>query len=161
MEIGELAQYQLASIKMTERKNMIASCALVGFSVALMVYLIPTQIVESSGGLSPRLFPYAACIATCLGGLTLFVRSIRRPSSTNSEVKSTFSLLPLSVLVSLATFIFLFEKVGYFVSAPVLIAALMLIYGNRNPLIVLMTTAVSSISLYVMFVYGLNLYLGG
>ncbi|UAB74120.1 tripartite tricarboxylate transporter TctB family protein [Vibrio sp. SCSIO 43132] len=100
-------------------------------------------------------------MATGLGGMALFVRSIRRPSSTNSEVKSTFSLLPLSVLVSLATFIFLFEKVGYFVSAPVLIAALMLIYGNRSPLIVLTTTAVSSISLYVMFVYGLNLYLGG
>lgn len=110
--------------------------------------------------MSPRFFPnIGVLIIGCLGLIMLFSalhNKEKTASSTASESSRTL-IRPIGVLVVLIAFNSMFENISYFVNAPAMIIALMLIFGQRNAAIIAGVAVLIPSLLFLAFNYGLNL----
>lgn len=145
--------------KMTD---LISGLVLLGFSVILYFYLIPNYVDSSdTGAMSPRFFPRLGAILIGLGALALMavsLMSIRRVAETHRQDRSGHqAFVVLLIATTMAVFILLFQWAGYFYAAPVLVAALMVLFGARNPIAIAVVTAGTTAALYAVFSLGLNL----
>ncbi len=143
--------------------DTICGLALAGFAIVLYFYLIPNFVteVEFESEMSPQFFPQLGAILIFVGGTFLALASFWSAKSfTASEGTAEHATMPLNALLvaaAMAGFVFLFQVAGYFVATPALIAALILIFGGRNPLIIVLVPAVTTAVLYLLFNFALNL----
>ncbi len=142
-------------------KDLVSGLVLVVISLLLYFYLIPGQVADSqSGAMSPRFFPNLGSILIGIGGAILTVSSslkVLKKEKLKESTESQKLIRPISLIASMAVFIFIFEFVGYLFAAPVLIGLLMLVFGARKPLSILITSVIVTATIYVVFTYGLNL----
>lgn len=145
--------------------DILSGLVLVGASAVLYFYLIPNFVTASeNGAMSPQFFPRLGTILIGIGGAALiFITVVTRASEeTIGEAEdqtdpSGTTFVALLIAAAMAGFILLFQWVGYFYAAPPLIAVLMVLFGARNPLIIILTAAVATGALYAVFSLGLNL----
>ncbi|EFO30196.1 putative tricarboxylic transport membrane protein [Roseibium sp. TrichSKD4] len=145
--------------------NTISGLVLLFFSAVLYFYLIPNFVGSSeAGAMSPQFFPRLGTVLIGVGGLALITISVLAKSPQPPEdtlkkgaVDTSKTLIALLVALSMAGFILLFQWLGYFYAAPPVIAVLMVLFGARNPLIVLLTAAITTAALFAVFNLGLNL----
>ncbi|SNZ19259.1 tripartite tricarboxylate transporter TctB family protein [Cohaesibacter gelatinilyticus] len=151
---------------MQQRKSdTICGLVLIGFSTALYFYLIPNFVANSeSGAMSPQFFPRLGTILIGFGGLALislsgFTKSPKQPEINQITLKDRLAKFQIALLIAatMAGFILMFQSFGYFYATPPTIAALMLLFGARNPLIILLVAATTTATLFIVFSFGLNL----
>jgi len=148
-----------------KNSNTISGLVLLFFSAVLYFYLIPNFVGSSeAGAMSPQFFPRLGTVLIGVGGLALITISVLAKSPQPPEdtlkkgaVDTSKTLIALLVALSMAGFILLFQWLGYFYAAPPVIAVLMVLFGARNPLIVLLTAAITTAALFAVFNLGLNL----
>jgi len=132
-------------------------------ALILYFYLIPNFVVDNGqDSMSPSFFPQLGTILIGMGGTSLIVTAIYSGLAENGNTKlvkiSPEGLLNVFlIIVAIAGFIQLFQLLGYFYATPTLIAALMLIFGSRNSLHILIVAVISTVFFYVVFSFGLNL----
>lgn len=154
-------------------RDALIGVALIVFALALYFVLIPGYVAENqTGAMSPRFFPRFGAILIGLGGLVLVIlslgnlkRAVGQAVADGEEASrpqsSSFAALitPALITAALAGFVFLFQVLGYLYAAPLLIAVLMLLFGARNPLQIVLVSVAATGVLFVVFSYGLNLSL--
>lgn len=122
------------------RIDIIASVALIGFAAVLAFVIIP---FENAGGvwhgLSPYFYPMIMLAGIALASVGLFVQAVTKPSLYDDQPNpislSQVGFFALVSVVILAGAI-LIDFVGFWIGGPILIAAVMLFMGLRNPLII-------------------------
>lgn len=145
-------------------KNMGAAIALLLFSLSLIFYITPNY-VEHPGltGISPRYFPNFAAIVLALSSVSLLVleiisvlkekRSLR--SKINSDHLATTAkktpLTPLLIGGLLLLYILLFKYLGFLISTPLILAALMISMGQRRVVLIVASSLVSTFLLFQLF----------
>ncbi|WP_150526873.1 tripartite tricarboxylate transporter TctB family protein [Roseibium sediminis] len=145
--------------------DTISGMVLLFFSAVLYFYLIPNFVGSSeAGAMSPRFFPRLGTVLIGIGGLALITISVLAKSPKSPEdilntrnVDTSKTFIALLVAVSMAAFILLFQWLGYFYAAPPVIVVLMVLFGARNPLVILLTAAITTAALFAVFNLGLNL----
>ena len=135
--------------------------ALIIAAFALYYVLIPGYVADNEiGAMSPRFFPKFGTILIGIGGIVLFIGSLiankkKQPVSTNVNRNGTQSVICIAGL--LAGFILLFQWLGCLYAAPPVITGLMIVFGARHPLPIVLVSAATTAILYIVFSYGLNL----
>ncbi|MEM9043820.1 MAG: tripartite tricarboxylate transporter TctB family protein [Pseudomonadota bacterium] len=142
--------------------DLVSGLVVIGFALTLYFFLIPNFVASSEhGAMSPQFFPFLGAILIGLGGLALIIASAFRNDADAGSNKSDFGVskfvLALLVAAAMAGFILLFQLAGYFYAAPPFLAVLMVLFGARGPLIIVVTAAVTTAALYAVFSLGLNL----
>lgn len=146
-----------------EKLDLISGIALLAFATVLYLFLIPTYVADNGvGAMSPRFFPRFGALLIGAGGIVLAVSSVLKVSIIGDEnvasEKADFNgLKVVAIVTSMAAFILIFQWYGYLIAGPILIALLVIIFGGRNPLIVIATSLATTGALYVLFSYGLKL----
>ena len=148
------------------KQDVISGLVLMAFSAFLTAYLIPHFVEDSVGSaLSPQFFPRLGAILIGLGGFVLVVLSGLRssqPSGPETPTKKRQTEKQqhdkiLLIAASMASFIFLFQWLGYFYATPPTLAVLMVLFGARHPLTIVGVSATTTIALFVLFSLGLKL----
>ncbi|KAE9627967.1 tripartite tricarboxylate transporter TctB family protein [Parasedimentitalea maritima] len=146
------------------RLDIISGFALTGLALTLYFYLIPNFVAENEmGAMSPRFFPRLGALIIGAGGILLVIASswaISRQKGVESGVAHVSDgrlANAILIVLAMAGFILLFQWFGYFYAAPPFLAALVLIFGGRNPLSILLVSAFTTATLYAVFSFGLNL----
>lgn len=145
--------------------DTISGLILLGFSAALYLYFIPNFVQSSdAGAMSPRFFPNLGAILIGLGGLVLFLLSmlerprdevgVEAPALNRDRAKTVVVFL---IAAGMAGFILLFQWAGYIYATPLLIAVLMVLFGARNLITILLVSLTTTAALYAVFSLGLNL----
>lgn len=144
--------------------DIMSGFVLTGLSLTLYFYLIPNFVTENEmGAMSPRFFPRLGALIIGAGGLLLIIASfwtIRKQSNVESEVAHASSGRPgkaIFIVLAMAGFILLFQWFGYFYAAPPFLAALVLVFGGRNAVNILLVSVLTTATLYAVFSFGLNL----
>lgn len=145
------------------KQDFCSGLALLGLALVLYFYLIPTWVGDTTfGAMSPRFFPRFGTILIGLGGIALmFGALLTRKSEVeigDTPLKDKTGLLKVFLIaVAMVGFILLFQWFGYLYAAPPLIASLMLVFGGRNPLAIVLVSTATTAVLFIVFSYGLNL----
>lgn len=123
---------------------------------ALMVFvLIPLTTYDGMHfGLPPTFFPtlLSACVmffSACLVAQSI-IRLVRRGGDREASI-SLFNLLVLAIAMAIVVGgALLIDFVGLFVGAPLMIVALMLLLGERNLLLILLTATVPVVAVHLL-----------
>ncbi|MDC0660880.1 tripartite tricarboxylate transporter TctB family protein [Leisingera sp. SS27] len=143
--------------------DMISGAALLVLALVLYYFLIPNFVADNGiGAMSPRFFPKLGTMLIGAGGCILIAASLRssgspRKAEAPSALNRPQKLSPLLSAAAIAGFILVFQWFGYFFAAPLLIAALMIVFGCRNLLAILLLPAAATAILFAVFSFGLNL----
>lgn len=145
-------------------QEVFVSLLLVCLSITLYFWLIPNYVPDKAySEMSPRFFPIFGTLLIGLFALLLLCISILRAKnekkvhpSLKTEVE-TKKLNPLLVVMALSIFIVIFDYFGFLIASPISLGLLMLIFGNKNVVKLLLTTSVITGALYAVFKFGLNL----
>ena len=145
--------------------DTISGLVLVGISAVLYFYLIPNFVEgNETGAMSPQFFPRLGTILIGIGGAALILITMVTSASEITDADEADqtepagkTLIALLIAAAMAGFILLFQWAGYFYAAPPLLAVLMLLFGARNPLMIVLTAAIATGALYTVFSLGLNL----
>ncbi len=148
------------------KREMLVSAVLLVISLVTYFLLIPqfVQENESLGGMSPRFFPEIGVLIIGFFSFVMLMASFyalkvqaRQEPVIIQPARENFALKPLFIVIVFVVFIFSFKYLGYTFAAPATMAALMLIFGQRKVLTIVLVSALIPALLYVVFNYGLNL----
>lgn len=122
---------------------------------------LPVRSLPNTPG--PSFFPLLVTVVLLALSATLLVQGLLAPNDGEMPTEETpkrfcirKTLLALSVLL---LYIAVLPTLGFILSTLPLFAALMVLYGERRPLVVLVGTVVMTIVLYGLFRHGFNIFL--
>ncbi|MCI2399070.1 tripartite tricarboxylate transporter TctB family protein [Aliiroseovarius subalbicans] len=154
-------------------RDALIGAVLIVAALTLYFVLIPGYVAENQiGAMSPRFFPRFGAVLIGIGGLVLVILSLGNlkravgqavadgEQATQPADSGLAGLAkPGLITAALAGFVVLFQMLGYMYAAPLLIAVLMVLFGAKNPLQIVLVSIATTGVLYVVFSYGLNLTL--
>lgn len=123
---------------------------------ALMVFLlIPLTTYDGrTFGLPPTFFPTMLSVGLMFFSACLVAQSIYRLVRYGGDRESPISLFNLLVFAMAMAIIvggaLMIDFFGLFVGAPLMIVALMLLLGERNPLLILITAAAPVVAVHLL-----------
>ena len=143
------------------RADLIGGLMIMGFSLLLIFWIIPTQTASGNYfGLSPVVFPIILSAGFGLCGLGLTLQALRRLKAEGfgkelpvSASNIFFFLLIIGLVLGS---VILMDFFGLIYGAPVMIAGLMLILGERSWLTILLTSTVPVAVVYLVVTYVLR-----
>lgn len=155
------------------KKSMIASAALIVFSLLMIFYAIPTQISSSSvlGGstsaVDSRFFPYLTCIF--IGGIAaieLIVAILqyvkeKKAAEANTVAAAEPATSDLKAWIVFALFVLYaiaFNQFGFIISSAIFPPIVLFVLGSRKWQHYVAYYVVAALT-YVLFVYALNVSL--
>jgi len=148
----------------TMKQDLWSGLALIGLALMLYYYLIPTWVGDNTfGGMSPQFFPRFGTILIGFGGIMLTCGAILKlwehdSSLPGDAVFGTTNLLKVGLIAAaMIGFILIFQWAGYLYAAPPFIAAMMIVFGARKPVSIVLVSAITTVTLFIVFSYGLNL----
>ena len=143
------------------RINLISGSLVFIFGLVLYFVIIPLgiKVGDVTGGLSPRFFPNVSALSIIVLGALLFLLNLRSPSvaetseQTNPLTWSNTTNIALLTALSLGA-IAMFKYLGYLITAPILVASLMVIYGGMKRWRRILLTSFGGPYLLYAFVWG-------
>ncbi len=143
------------------RLDLLGGLLLTGVGMLMIFVIIPRGTPQGMYyGLPPTFFPTLLSAGLTLSAMGLVIQSIRRlragqlgprvPISGRNLVM--FALFAIVIVAGVA----LIDKVGMILGAPVLIAVLMLMMGDRNPLRIAATATLPIAVVHVLAIYVLQ-----
>jgi hypothetical protein len=133
------------------------------FGAVLLLFIIPSQIAYVQGAYpQPRFFPQVIACLFMILGVALFVGGWRKKGSANQE---TYSFqwkelrLVLLTLGIVALYVLLLNWIPYIPATIIVLAVLIILYGQRNKFKIIGVSILLPIIIYVALTYGLQLRL--
>ncbi|MBN2061892.1 MAG: tripartite tricarboxylate transporter TctB family protein [Deltaproteobacteria bacterium] len=153
------------SMSKEEVREWIIALTVVGFSILVLFYLIPTQIGVMEGydtkSFSPRFYPeLITLIIGILGILLVLVRLLpkgRMPPPPSNMMSLVEEVRVVGAFFSAVFFMKMFQYLGFFPGMFLGLTALFTIQGGmKRPLRTILTTMIVSAGVYVFFRYGMK-----
>ncbi|MGJ8627962.1 MAG: tripartite tricarboxylate transporter TctB family protein [Sulfitobacter sp.] len=148
----------------TTRQDLWSGLALICLALVLNFYLIPTWVGDNTfGGMSPQFFPRFGTILIGLGGLALTLGAILKlrnapQTGSDSVVAGSTDLFKVGLItVAMVGFILLFQWFGYLYATPPFLATMMVVFGARRPVAIILVSGITTAVLFGVFSFGLNL----
>ena len=142
-------------------KNIAAAIGLLAFTAwyAVLTAGLPERaIMPNTPG--PSFFPWLITAALSALSLALFVQGITRLKRANSAAADLFDFkTPVLALASFAIYLTALPFLGFVPASIIFFAALMWLYGSRNPLMIAAGAVLGPLILFVLFRYGFNIIL--
>ncbi|MEC7257639.1 MAG: tripartite tricarboxylate transporter TctB family protein [Pseudomonadota bacterium] len=141
--------------------DLAGGVALTAFGLLLTFVIIPMGTEEGMYyGLPPTFFPTLLAVGLTICAVGLTVQSVLRlragPVDTSSPI-SRWNLAMFALLVALILGgIVVIDVFGLLIGAPLLIAALMIVLGDRNPLRIVPTAVLPVGAVYYLALYVLE-----
>jgi hypothetical protein len=154
-------KYQLKTRRIRDR---IASLVLMGISVSLFT-LIPFEIevVPATVGMDARFFPYLTVIGIFCASLFVFVDTFKKEEKSKDAVVPRLEwaarIRVLGLIAIMLSYIFLLHEVGYYLSTPLALAALMRHYGMKKWRIITIICLSLTGIIYLVFARFMNVLL--
>ncbi len=157
--------------KMHNTKDFLSGLFLFLSSLFVIFCLIPAEVQEAtSTGLSARFFPYIAAWSIFLLSAFLIVKScktekgfsipkIRKKNISTNETVVSKIWRQFGVVVVFGIYFYLFENIGFLIATPLATGSIMLVFGERKPTRLVLTSIITSVSLYCLFTYALKVEL--
>lgn len=151
---------------MKPNRNLIAALCFLGFGVLAVAVLIPYGIDRPPSvkyrALSPSFWPYIVCIGIGVIGAMLLIYEILAILSPKGRTDAAqppegarslwMACRPFVAMALLVAIYFFLEFLGFVLTTTVGLAALMLLAGERRPLIVVPVALLLPLALHVFFV---------
>lgn len=126
---------------------------LVVISLLFLVTIIPAQVQSGN----PRMFPYLYTIGLLIVSVTMVINSIARKQTKSFQFdKTIFKWVGFNILIFFS-YIFLIQKIGFFVMSILFIIALMRFLGEGWIISILLSVILPG-SIYLLFTKVLVLY---
>ena len=146
--------------------NTVVAIILIVFSITAFI-LIPYQIEKpklfmgrSLSTLTPSLFPRLSIIALFILSVFYFFQSTQfREKNLFKELDARSSTRVVVTIVVFVAYALLFEPLGFVLSSALVVAVLIIYYGNRNILITLTVVIGAPLAIYFIFTYTLQVSL--
>ena len=142
-------------------KNIAAAIGLLAFTgwYAVLTAGLPERaIMPNTPG--PSFFPWLITAALTALSLALLVQGVTRLKRANGAATDLFDFkTPVLALTSFAIYLTALPYLGFVPASVVFFAALMWLYGSRNPIMIAAGSIASPIILFVLFRYGFNIIL--
>lgn len=121
----------------------------------ISTFTVPMEKVRSLG---PEFFPNVLAWALTLLSAALIVQGLRLPPAPiiPAAYRGRTGLRPLSILLGLASFIFLVEPLGFVLWALLFLALVQYVLGERRPFALTALSVLITAVLYLVFVVALN-----
>ncbi|MGE0768472.1 MAG: tripartite tricarboxylate transporter TctB family protein [Hyphomicrobiaceae bacterium] len=140
--------------------DIIAAVGLLGF-VALMAFVVIPN--ENTGGiwygLSPYFYPMIMLAGVAISCVGLLVQAITRPSLYTDQPNpiglSQLGFFLLSIAIVLGG-VFIIDRFGFWLGGPLLIAAMMIFMGERNPIRIVPVSVLTVAAAWALVTWGLK-----
>lgn len=141
------------------RRNILAAALLLTFSLAygLLTIELPDRGLPNTPG--PAFFPWLITAGMTILSVALLVRGVRELGASAQAPTSPIALRGWLALAIFLTYLTLLPALGFLTASIPFFAALTLLYGERNPLLVVLTAAGVPALLFVGFRYGFQMLL--
>lgn len=151
---------------MTLNRNIVAGLCFIGFGVLAVAVLIPYGIVQPPSvkyrALSPSFWPYIVCSGIAVIGALLLVYELLAASRTGNTTAGDEAPpggrpawtagRPFIVMALLLAIYLTLEFLGFVLTTTLGLVALMLLAGERRPLIVVPVALLLPLALHLFFV---------
>jgi len=134
------------------------------FGVLLLAVIIPSQIAYVKNAYpQPRFFPNIIAGLITVLGVALFATGLHKGKKPDQEGGETYSLnfkearLVLLTLVILGVYVAAMYVIPYLPATMIFLAVMITLYGQRNPLKIILPAVGLPIIIYFGFTYGLML----
>ena len=138
-------------------RDLWAGLAFFLLGLLMVVFLIPAGIVEPKkvkfAVLSPSYYPRIVAIAMSIIGLAIVIGALRKPTGeyTTSVFDSKAAIKVCAVFFVLFATAYALPQAGFVLATTVALAILMILAGERNPLIISGVSILLPIFLYLFF----------
>jgi putative tricarboxylic transport membrane protein len=139
-------------------QSTLTSLALLLIGVCAMAasMYIPRDL---DGGLGARVFPMMSSGALILLGILGIPAGLKEPTKKPKEKEGGNLLLQITLLLALSFFyVWLISKLGYLVSTALVSPLILMLFGIRNPLSLLIAAIVCPAVYHAIFFMGLGVY---
>jgi putative tricarboxylic transport membrane protein len=139
-------------------QSTLTSLALLLIGVCAMAasMYIPRDL---DGGLGARVFPMMSSGALILLGILGILAGLKEPTKKPKEEEGGNLLLQITLLLALSFFyVWLISKLGYLVSTALVSPLILMLFGIRNPLSLLIAAIVCPAVYHAIFFMGLGVY---
>ena len=151
---------------MTLNRNVVAGLCFLGFGLLAVALLIPYGIVQPPSvkyrALSPSFWPYIVCGGIAVIGALLLIHELLAAARTKDRSSAAtppeearpawIAWRPFAVMVLLLAIYLTLEFLGFVLTTTLGLAALMLLAGERRPLIVVPVALLLPLALHLFFV---------
>ena len=142
-------------------KNIAAAIGLLAFTAwyAVLTAGLPERaIMPNTPG--PSFFPWLITAALSALSLALLVQGITRLKHRDSTAAEPYHFkTPVLALASFAIYLTALPYLGFVPAGVIFFAALMWLYGARNPVMIAAGAVLGPLFLFVLFRYGFNIIL--
>lgn len=142
-------------------KNIAAAIGLLAFTAwyALLTAGLPErEVMPNTPG--PSFFPWLITAALSALSVALLVQGITRLKRGNGAAAAVYDAkTPVLALASFAIYLAALPYFGFIPASVIFFAALMWLYGARNPVIIAAAAFAGPFILFVLFRYGFNIIL--
>jgi putative tricarboxylic transport membrane protein len=142
-------------------KNIAAAIGLLAFTgwYAVLTAALPERaIMPNTPG--PSFFPWLITAALSALSVALLVQGIKRLKSANGAAAGQSDLkTPALTLAGFAIYLIALPFSGFVPASIIFFAALMWLYGARNPFLIAAGAIAGPVILFVLFRYGFNIIL--
>jgi hypothetical protein len=142
-------------------KNIAAAIGLLAFTgwyAVLTTGLPDRDIMPNTPG--PSFFPWLITVALTALSVALLVQGIARLKRPTGAVADRQDLkTPVLALASFAIYLIALPYLGFVPASVIFFAALMWLYGSRNPFLIAAGAIAGPLALFVLFRYGFNIIL--
>lgn len=125
-------------------------------ALSLLFFMETLSAPASRGGINPRTFPLIVILSlfglSVVLGIQGLLRSLRERNPQPPTLPRGRTAGKLAALAAAgAAYILILEPVGYILATPVLIAATMILFGERRPIRIAILSLAASAALYFLF----------
>lgn len=141
------------------KADLIGGIVLACASLFLIYFAIPYGTEDGSYfGLSPLVYPTVMAAGMGLCAVGLIVQSIVQANAPSEPAPiSPWRLMMFVISISIAVAgVVLIDHFGIWIGGPFLIAAMMIFLGERKPVLIVITSIVPVVLLYLMATYVLK-----
>jgi putative tricarboxylic transport membrane protein len=142
------------------RRDIIAAIMLLFFSAlyAWAAFDIPNRTIPNTPG--PSFFPFVIITIVGILSLALLAKGISGLRSDNNQsVQTQASHLPATTMVVFLVYLVLLPWIGFVIASIAFFAILMLLYGCRKPVKIVIWSLVLPVGLFVIFTQAFQILL--
>lgn len=142
------------------RADMIGAVAVLGFSLLMLLVLIPLEVQDGAWyGLSPYFYPNLICSLLGIFAFLLLVQAIFRPGLYQDQSVNLswfqFGIFLLLVVITLIG-VWLISQIGILLGGPALILGVALLMGERRLQALLLSAVLPVCVVYLIATYVLK-----
>jgi putative tricarboxylic transport membrane protein len=126
--------------------------------ISVVFYVATIGFPSSSIGIDPRVFPRIIIGSTFVLSALLAIQGVLKIRKAKNSQKAGPSLprgkTAIKLIVLVATcflYALVFEVVGFVLATPVLIAIVMISFGEKRPIRIFLVAVIASVTLYLVF----------